>query len=957
MMRGNIRRVFFTLLLIGIIPTFCLILGETFASPQEEESTDLYEKGEPQVSKHETTGKIVGTIRDSGDGHPLVEAGIEAIEVSEKGFPHARGHFALSYTNGSYVVELPPGTYELKVSFPHYETKVIQKVEVQTDEITSLDIALDPTLVEISEMRVSAKAKGETELVQLLRRKTAANIMDNIAAETIAKLPESDVAGILTRMPGVSLDQGKFMQARGMPKRYNRTLMNRSVIPTTKPNEKLVPLDIFPAAAVESLNVVKSYSPHLPGNFSGGLAMIETKSIPDELIMKFSITGKYNTETTFDDYLTYRGGKRDWLGYDDGTRKKPGIIPDDKIARRGMFTKKGYFPEEIERFGEAFENNWRTYSKYAKPNQDYSFYIGNRFNKLGGILVLRYENNVQNRKDERQNIYSAAGGMLNLDSYYSFKRSTRTIKGNGLLNLGLELTPDHSLYLNNFYSRNATDEVRFYEGFNSDKGVEINDTRLRWIEEEIYSVQLRGEHYFDTLLNSDIDWRYNFSLASMDEPDMREYEYEYNSFLDAFTLADESMSGFHMFTKQEEEMHDFSLDWTINFYQWSGLSGKLQSGTAYLHRSRDFWSRRFRFIPRDTTGIDLTQSIEDILRPWNINQYNFELVETTRPTDAYEAWQDIKAGYLLLDLPLTSKLRLAGGARYEWSHISLLSFNQFKPQETITTSIKSEDVFPSVNLTCSITDDMSIRLGYSETVSRPEFHELAPFEFTDVRGGRTFKGNPNLRVTEIKNYDFRWEWFFGKGDLLAVSVFYKDFTDAIEKTLMPAIELRSSFTNAKDAYLFGVEFELRRNLGFITPFLRHFNLIGNYIYSDSEAEMKQSTDFVPTSLKRPMVGQADHLYNIILEYDNPNWDFTGRLLYRFIDQRINDIGGSGLPDIILEESNKFDLIFIKKFSEKFELKVVAENISNEGVKFTQGGRLFEKYKEGINFKLGISYKW
>ena len=122
-------------------------------------------------------------------------------------------------------------------------------------------------------------------------------------------------------------------------------------------------------------------------------------------------------------------------------------------------------------------------------------------------------------------------------------------------------------------------------------------------------------------------------------------------------------------------------------------------------------------------------------------------------------------------------------------------------------------------------------------------------------------------------------------------------------------------------------------------------------------EIKPKPGFVPTSLKRPMVGQAKNLYNISLEYNNPDWGFTGRLLYRFIDQRITDIGGLGLPDIILEESNRFDLVLIKKFRENFELKLVAENISNEGIKYSQGGQMFHKYKEGIDFKVGISYKW
>ena len=252
---------------------------------------------------------------------------------------------------------------------------------------------------------------------------------------------------------------------------------------------------------------------------------------------------------------------------------------------------------------------------------------------------------------------------------------------------------------------------------------------------------------------------------------------------------------------------------------------------------------------------------------------------------------------------------------------------------------------------------MSIRAGYSETTSRPEFHELAPFEFTDVRGGRTIKGNPFLKPAYIDNYDLRWEWFFGQGELISISGFYKDFTDAIERSIQPTIELRTTFVNADDAWLYGVEFELRKNLGFITPALDNFFLIGNYIYSQSESETEPRAGFVPTNTKRAMEGQADHVYNVTLEYDNPAWGFTGRILYSFIDERITDIGALGLPDIILEESNVFDIVLIKKINENLKFKIVAENITNEGVKYTQGGNLFEKYKLGIDFKVGVSYSW
>jgi len=791
-----------------------------------------------------------------------------------------------------------------------------------------------------------------------MKRRVASNILDNISAESISKIPESDVAGILTRMPGITINDGKFMQARGMPKRYNRSQLNGASLPTTKPNEKLVPLNIFPAGIVESINVSKSYSPELPGNFSGGLCQIQTKSIPEKFMLKLSTSLKYNTATTNRDFMTYHGGSRDWLGYDDGTRDKPGVIPAAMVKRQGMFTKDGFNPRDIERFGESFQNVWTPYSKNAPFNHDVSFLVGDRFNKFGYIFTASYKHDYQNREHEKQNIYVVDGDGLRRDKWYAFNRSTQTMKLHSLLNFGFELTPDHTLQFNNFYSHTGEDEVLYYEGYHSDESLNINDTRLRWVEEEIYSGQILGEHTFFALFDHKVDWRYNYSFATMWEPDLREFEYEENSFLDTYVFANEGMSGFHMWTRQEEDIHDASFNWRLKFYQWNDLESKFKFGAAYMERDREFWSRRFRFLPRDVSRIDMSQPMEELLSPENINQNEFEVQETTRATDTYDADQRIKSFYCLLELPLSERLRLAGGVRFEDSEINVITFNLFKQDsDPIVSAIDSEDWFPSVNLTWTIMENMNMRLGYSETVSRPEFHELAPFEFTNVRGGGTIKGNPELQVAEIKNYDFRWEWYLNDSDLLAISIFYKDFDDAIEKTIQQGIELVKSFVNAETAELFGVELELRKNLGFISPYLKFYNITGNYIYSDSEAELSPRQGFVPTDLERKMVGQADHTYNITLEYDNPTWNFTGRLMFQHISDRIYEAGGNLLPNILLEDASRWDVVLIKRFSNHFEVKLIAENITNQGETYTQGGHVQHKFREGVTWKIKLSYKW
>ena len=346
--------------------------------------TSLHAGDKPSPAQNRIMGKITGTVT-STKGAPIRGALVEAL-VTQKTRLQQQVKFTFSDKMGRYSMDLVTGIYRLEIKAPQYRLKKVEKVLVLPSQETDIKVALLADVpILIDEMRVVHKTKrAGTAVAALESQKESKNIMDVLSAETIVKLPESDVAGILTRMPGVTIEQGKYLQVRGMPKRYNQTTLNNSLLPTTRPNEQEVPLDLFPAGIVEYVNVVKTFSPELPGEFSGGLCQIQTKAIPDKFTMKLSSTAIYNTETSFKDYLTYHGGAKDWLGYDDGTRGLPSAIPRDKnVRRRGVASKEGFMPNELERFGEAFPNVYDTYSKTAPLGGDYNFLCGQQIQQGG----------------------------------------------------------------------------------------------------------------------------------------------------------------------------------------------------------------------------------------------------------------------------------------------------------------------------------------------------------------------------------------------------------------------------------------------------------------------------------------------------------------------------------------------------------------------------------------------
>ena len=148
------------------------------------------------------------------------------------------------------------------------------------------------------------------------------------------------------------------MFVRGLGERYSNTLLNNVEIPSPEPNRRVVPMDIFPASLLASLQTVKTFSPDQPGGFAGGSVQVFTKDFPEALTMSLSMSTGFNTQATGQEGLTYPGGDFDFLGFDDGSRKLPNVIRDEAadtpIRERGRFTTAGFTQEKIQEFGPLF---------------------------------------------------------------------------------------------------------------------------------------------------------------------------------------------------------------------------------------------------------------------------------------------------------------------------------------------------------------------------------------------------------------------------------------------------------------------------------------------------------------------------------------------------------------------------------------------------------------------------
>jgi outer membrane receptor protein involved in Fe transport len=888
-------------------------------------------------------GRIRGKVLDQ-----LNAITLPGVAVEVEGQPTA-----FTDIDGVYEVAVPPGTYAVKVSFSGYAERTLYQIAVREGATSEVDVVLVPSTVKLQEeLTVTAEANpvATTQAAALLERKRSGTISEGLAGDEMKKNADSDAAAAMQRVTGVSVVGGQYVFVRGLGERYSNTTLNGAVLPTTEPDKRVVPLDLFPSGLIENVKITKSYLPDKPAEFAGGLLEIQPISFPKG--PTFSVSGSvgYHSLSTFKDGLSYPGGGLDWLGYDNGARALPSIVPGDKLVERGIFGG-GFTRDQLTGFGRAFDNVWEPRPQEGRPDASFSVLAGNSWGKLGAIASLAY--NHKNRfRSEQQQYYALGVGNVGVRPLNDFalEYSTYQTTLGAVGNLSYRFTGNHRLAFENFYTNSGNDETRTFSGYQDDKGVDLRNARLYWVEQSIWTSRLSGEHFFPALGRSRVDWRASYSRARRDEPDLRETLYEYNPAIAEFELANESQSGLRMFNGLTDRIYQGEADWSVSWNGWGGRLIQVKVGGSYQRRERDFQSRRLRLKPISVSGIDFTRSPETLFRNENVGTV-FQLEEDTRRTDRYDASLDIPAGYAMVDLPISNRLRFVGGARLEYAKQEVVTSDLFDPTlPPITSKLENTDVLPGLSLVYQLTPEMNLRGAMSRTLNRPEFRELAPFEFTDVVGGNSVVGNPDLKRALIDNADLRWEWFPAGGaadaEVVAISAFYKNFTNPIERVVEATSFFRTSYTNAKSARNFGFEFEARKALS--SAFL-----VGvNYTFVDSKVALDRTGSQIQTNLERPLAGQSTNVANALVELRRG--DFRARGLVNWFDDRISDVGALGLPDTLEEGRITVDVVLSRRLG-SVSLRLSGENLTDAEYRYSIGGNAFRLYKTGRSISFGVSY--
>lgn len=903
------------------------------------------------------TAKLTGKIT-AENNKPVAAATITIIGQKGGTTTNADGEFTLGLIVGKkYIIE---------ITAVGFATKRLEDVEVKNNQPNDIYILLETKSTKLTDVTVkSSSAKKETVNALISYQRNTNTVAQVISAEAIKRSPDKNTGEILKRVPGTSVQDGKYLIVRGLADRYNQAMLNGILLSSTEPDRKTFSFDIFPAATIDNIIMNKAFVPELPGEWAGGLVQVNTKDVPTSNFLNVQIGTGFNTQTIGNDFYTYKGGKLDFVGFDDGTRALPNGLPlKSDFNNLTQDTKTEY--------GKLFSNTWSTSANSSNilPALNRSLQLSwgcsknvGKQNKLGAIIALNYSNSFRRSQYENR-LYSIVGGSASTNfDYYNNKYSNDVLWG-GLANFTLQLGSKHKISFKNIFNVNATDYTtkRTGKDFENDpvNGENIRATELAFKANTFYNGQLSGDHNFPRL-KAKLHWNGSFNILDQYIPDQRRIQYNQNiivpnsPYLLLVSASKTSQrSGSRYFGMLSDYIYTTGADVAKSFTLW-GQAQTFKGGYMLQIKDRLFDSRPFAiYIPTGSNTSLQMQNEETVFSATNFGNgfdNKFAFNEIYGSQFRYMANTILNAGFIQFDNQFNKQLKITWGLRWE-------NFDQLvgSPKKSDPRHVYSnvDDFLPGVNITYKLNDKTNLRLSGSQTVIRPEFRELSPFAFYDFDLGATVTGNPSLLRTKVTNLDLRYELYSRPGELFTAGVFYKYFQNPIELYFNQSGAGSSStfnYINAEKATGYGIEIEFRKKLDFTTA-LKNFTVHGNLSYIYNRVQSNN------TNLDRPMQGQSPYLINLGIQYDVEKLGLSTTVLFNQIGRRIFYVGGSDFPPVWENPRQLVDVQIAKKvLKKKGEIRLNISDLLNQQAYFYHDLNNNKKYDKngGDAFAIGRKY--
>ncbi len=907
---------------------------------------------------------VKGNIKES-TGEPL-----EGVTVRIEGTSLG----AYTDAEGKFQFELKPGDYQLKFSYVGFDDTLIP-VKIVQNKITNLDFTFTEGGVSMTGVEIVAVRNTNTEVSVISDIKTLDKVANGVSAQQIQKMPDRNASEVIRRIPGITLQDNRFVLVRGLNERYNNVWLDRAMTPSSETDRRAFSFDIIPTQAIERIMIYKTASADIPADFAGAFIQVSTHNVPSEQSLTVNYTTGFRTGTTFQDFYQSERGSLDFLGMDDGTRALPSGLP--KMIRNDGDI------DYYNNINKKFANQWGFTTRSAfldsRFNIVHNYILKSNKIKAGAVTVLSYSNSKQNFNIQRKDYSTDNITIFDFNDQQSIYQANTSL----LHNWSFSFNPKFRLDIRNFFSMSGRDQTTIRLGKHFDAGSDIYGGMYYYLQRLTYTTQISGINTFNKE-SQKLDYAISYSLANRQEPDLRRftatrplnspelepYQVAVPQGTGSPTRAGRFYSQLHenIFTTAVNYSHPFS----IPFFYGSKIQLKLKTGLYNEFRDRDFNARVFTYIiPSLSFDYDkLKLPISQIFAPENMQMPNgFRISEMTLPSDKYYSSFLISAGYLQTTWSWW-KLELTAGIRAE----NTLRTLQSKKQDgsKVDTTLSQLNILPSTTLVFKMNEKNVIRGAYSQTLNRPEFREIVPFIFYDYDLNATILGSPNLKNATINNFDLRYEFYPSPADIVSLGVFYKDFKNPIEWIIQPGtgnLNRTFTFANAPVATSIGAEIEIKKSLdSWFDNYLKYFGVVFNASYIKNQVDLGELA--VNQQQKRPMQGQSPYILNSGIFYQSDSTlGLQASLLYNIYGPRIFIVGDRDYPDIYEMQRHVVDASITKSFGNKWSIRLNIQDLLNQPFRFVQdfnknqklepekGDYTLIQWKRGTYFTLGINYKF
>ena len=940
-------------------------------------------------------GTLSGNIIDAETGEELIGATVQVQET---------GDGTVADISGNYQLSLDPGTYTLLYSYVSYASKTVEGVEVKAGEINRIDISLQSDDVQLQEVVVQAEQINNNEVSLLKLQQKALAVQDGISIGEMRKIGATNSADALKNVTGASVEDGKYVVMRGLGDRYSNTQMNGITMPSTDPYRNSASLDMIPSTVIENVVTTKTFTPDQPGNFTGGNVNVSTRSIPDQFYLSTGISVGYNTQASFEDnFLTDPvSGNTDWLGYGGSAREIPEVQTIEEPFSVNLALQASENPENAEArnlisqgVDALASRSFVPATKRAFLNYRAQISFGDRIDaatgSIGYNVALNYRRNYTHYDNRILNIweYPASGQQATeLQDNVNTKgtQSADNPSIGSLIGIAYQLNNRNELALNYTYNNDTEIGASVLEGVAPGlitNRVPFITRNISYVQRQVNNVQLKGGHSFGGK-NVKLDWVLGYTLSTQDEPDTRVFANQIDR--QGYRIDDAAYDRpFHFDRELIDNQYSGKVD--LELPLGNDNQHRFKAGIAARRKERNFTELRYQheenrlnnndfltfreadgdfdaFFARSNFGIQ-GQNPDGSYR---IGPY---FIDQSEPSNIYTGTEQVLAGYLMGVYQATSALKFIGGVRAETTEFEVETND---PSDEVGV-IDELDFLPSLNTVYALNDKSNVRIAGSRTLARPNMREVAPFSSFDFIGGFIYVGNPQLGRSTVWNIDARYELFPRAGEVIAASVFYKQFNDPIQQRITPNIGgsiNEISFVNVDQGILYGLELELRKSLDFIsTSFFEKLKVGVNFTYTQSQVDLEEAERVARQTVNptiedtRPFQAQSPYIVNVNLDYLDVENDFEVTLYMNMFGRRLFANGNGGIPDIyeIYGSDNiptpDLRLIMSKGIFENFNIGFRAENILDyqieRNVDFNGNYSVQERFNPGRTFTVSLNY--